>query len=386
MLNKKQQEAILNQDRFVFLYAGAGTGKTTVMIEKIKYLMQTGYQGSSILALTFTKEAAIQMRERLNIDEVTIETFHAWVFHQLKDVSLIPEDAPFSNTMLLKISQYKNQHQTSHLPIRFYKYSQYLKQYPCIDYDDLLIKGINEKGFGKSYSFILIDEFQDTNYLQLQLLLYLVKSETRVFAVGDPDQSIYKFRGAIPRIVEEFIHIFNAKTLYLSSNYRSYTYIIALANHLISYDRNRVKKKLIPSFDKKGVLQYKIFKDMDEEAHFLYEYIITLKNSIAILCRTHQRMFQIKNKLFDRCLFLETNNIQLLTMHQAKGLEFDHVIVVGLEQQTIPGRNTWDQESLNEERRLLFVAITRAKQSIIFTRVKSMGKPSQFLPELNLKP
>ena len=385
MLNEKQKEAVFNQDRFVFLYAGAGTGKTTVMIEKIKYLIQIGYDPSSILGLTFTKEAAAQMRSRLNIESVSIETFHAWTFKQVKEKQIIPEEAPFSSRYLLNVSQYKNKHHTSKLPFVFYKYTTYLRQHNYIDYDDLLIYAMKEKGFDKSYSFILIDEFQDTNYLQIKLLLTLIRKHTCVFAVGDPDQSIYRFRGAVPNVVDMFIQIFDAKTLFLTHNYRSNTYIIELANYLISHDKLRVNKTLTSTSHDKGSLQFKAFKSALDETAYLCDYIKTKKNNIAILCRAHRRLFEIKLMIHDEFMFYETRNIQFLTIHQSKGLEFDHVIIVGLEQETIPGRNIWNKEQLNEERRLLFVAVTRAKRTLLMTYVQAFGKPSQFLPELNLK-
>lgn len=384
MLNTKQKKAILNEDRFVFLYAGAGTGKTTVMIEKIRHLIHKGYQPESILALTFTKEAAAQMRSRLNIENVSLKTFHAWSYEHVSHLKLISEDTPFSSEYLKKVSLYKNKKMTSILPFKYMKYQTYLNVHQVIDYDDLLLIAIKEKAFNKTYSYILIDEFQDTNMLQLKLLDTLIKSETKVFAVGDPDQSIYGFRGAVPNVIQIFIRNYQAKTLLLSNNYRSYTYIIKLANHLMTHDRYRVKKHLEPSFDVSGKLMYKVFNNLNEEVKYIKYFIKTYKKDIAILCRTHQRMFDIKMMMFETFMFLESRDIQLLTIHQSKGLEFDHVFITGLEQNTIPGNHIMSKEQLREERRLLFVAITRARKTLCFSRVKNVGKPSQFLPELNL--
>jgi DNA helicase-2/ATP-dependent DNA helicase PcrA len=384
MLNTKQNKAILNEDRFVFLYAGAGTGKTTVMIEKIKHLINNGYAPESILALTFTKEAAAQMRRRLNIENVSLKTFHAWSFEHLKHLKLISEDVPFSSEYLKNVSVYKNNKMTSILPFKYKKYQAFLNLNKVVDYDDLLLLAIKEKAFNKTYSYILIDEFQDTNMLQLNLLDTLIKPETKVFAVGDPDQSIYGFRGAVPNVIQIFIKKYQAKTLVLSSNYRSYTYIIKLANHLMTHDKYRVKKHLEPSFEYSGKLIYKVFDTFKEEVNFIKQFIKTHRSDVAILCRTHQRMFDIKFMLFESFMFLESRGIQLLTIHQSKGLEFDHVLITGLEQNTIPGNHFISKEQLSEERRLLFVAITRARKTLCFSRVKIAGKPSQFLPELNV--
>lgn len=384
MLNAKQKRAILNEDRFVFLYAGAGTGKTTVMIEKIRHLIKQGNAPESILALTFTKEAAAQMRTRLKIEDVSLKTFHAWSFEHLYHLKLIAEEAPFSSEYLKKVSLYKNKKMTSILPFKFRKYQAYLNSLQIIDYDDLLLLAIKEKAFNKTYSYILIDEFQDTNLLQLKLLDTLIKSETKVFAVGDPDQSIYGFRGAVPNVIQIFIRKYEAKTLLLSNNYRSYTYIIKLANHLMTHDQYRVKKHLEPSFEFSGKLIYKVFDTFEKEVNFIKQFITRHQNDLAILCRTHQRMFDIKKMMFESFMFLESRSIYLLTIHQSKGLEFDHVLITGLEQNTIPGNHIISKEQLSEERRLLFVAITRARKTLCFSRVKIAGKPSQFLPELNL--
>lgn len=384
MLNQKQKEAVFNEDRFVFLYAGAGTGKTTVMIEKIKHLINSGYERSSILALTFTKEAAAQMRARLNIENVTLETFHAWSYNHSNHIHMISEDAPFSQSYKQKVSVYKNKHVTSKLTFQFRKYEHYLKKYKVIDYDDLLLQAIHENGFNKEYSYILIDEFQDTNLLQMRLLHTLIKKDTKVFAVGDPDQSIYGFRGAIPNVIEFFIQKYQAKTLFLSNNYRSRSYIIHLANHLMTHDKDRVKKVLLSSFEDTGTLIYKSFHHFKDEVDYVYTFIQNHKRDIAIICRTHQRMYELKQMMFESFMFLESRNVQLLTIHQSKGLEFDHVVIIGLEQNTIPGNKILSKEELQEERRLLFVAITRARKTLCITRVKIVGRPSQFLPELNL--
>lgn len=385
MLNKEQQHAVLCQDRVIFLYAGAGTGKTTVMIERIKDLIRNGVPETAILALTFTHKASIEMKHRLAVDNVVMKTFHGWCYEYGKKTELVPEYAPFSLREKQTISTYKNTHMTSSLPNRFKTYATYLKKNKLKDFDDLMIQAIHENGYGKKYAHILVDEFQDTNLLQLQLLKVLIRHDTHLFAVGDPDQSIYKFRGAIPNVVDVFIEMFQAKTLFLTHNYRSYKQILFLANHLLKYDKKRVKKALLPTYQKNGHLFYRKYRNKSIEAEDVLSYVSALKGTICILSRNNERLFHMKETIHQAPMFLEMK-VNILTMHQSKGLEFDHIIIIGMEQVEIPGQFFLSHATVQEERRLLFVAITRAKKSILFTRVTNHGTPTQFLRELRIKP
>lgn len=385
MLNEKQQRAVDCNDRFIFLYAGAGTGKTTVMISRIQRLLELGVSPSSILGLTFTNKSAKNMQEKLNTDDVTLKTFHAWAYAFVSK-TLIPNEVPFSKEYLKHISHYKNKHMTSLLPKKFKAYTDYLNAHQYIDYDDLLIEAIFNKGFNQRYDHILIDEFQDTNIIQLKLLETLIKPHTNVFAVGDPDQSIYKFRGAVPNIVDTFITTLKATTLTLDLNYRCDRFIIDHANHILTHNKNRFKKSLIAHAKHNGNVYVLNQLHVTEEATYILEFLTKFKHqTILITARTHARLFEMKHALFYEYHSYHKDDIHILTIHQAKGLEFDIVIVLGLERGILPFGKYLDKETLEEERRLFYVAITRARHTLILSFVKQDGfqklKPSHFLHE-----
>jgi DNA helicase-2/ATP-dependent DNA helicase PcrA len=385
MLNEKQQHAVDCNDRFIFLYAGAGTGKTTVMISRIQKLLETNVLPASILGLTFTNKAAKHMQEKLNRDDISLKTFHAWAY-MFVSKTLIPSDIPFSKDVIKRISDYKNKHMTSKLPKMFKAYIVYLKTHNYIDYDDLLIEAIKNHGFNQRYDHILIDEFQDTNMLQLKLLETLIKEKTHVFAVGDPDQSIYKFRGAVPNIVSRFIKSLNATTLTLDINYRCDYSIIDHANHILTFNSNRFKKSLIAHAKSKGELRLLKHLNVLDEAIFIISFIKSYRSqSILITARTHDRLYEIKHVLFYSYHHYHKERIEILTMHQAKGLEFDIVMILGLENGVLPYGKYLNKETIEEERRLFYVGVTRARHLLMLSYVENDGlkkcKPSHFLHE-----
>ena len=385
MLNEKQQHAVDCNDRFIFLYAGAGTGKTTVMISRIQRLLESGVLPSSILGLTFTNKSAKHMQEKLNRDDISLKTFHAWAY-MFVSKTLIPNDIPFSKDVIKRISDYKNKYMTSKLPKTFKPYIDYLKTHNYIDYDDLLIEAIKNHGFNQKYDHILIDEFQDTNRIQLRLLETLIKNHTHVFAVGDPDQSIYKFRGAVPNIVFTFVQSLNATTLTLDINYRCDFSIIDHANHILTFNSNRFKKSLIAHTKNKGELSIFKHHHILEEAAFILSLIQSNRNnSILITARTHDRLYEIKHTVFYSYHRYHKDLIHILTIHQAKGLEFDIVIILGLEKGLLPYGKYLNKETIEEERRLFYVAVTRARHRLMLSYVENNGikkcKPSHFLHE-----
>ena len=199
MYNHKQLKAITCNDRFIFVNAGAGSGKTTVMIERMKRLIHEGVSEEDILGLTFSKEAAMQMKERLNIENVFISTFHSFCYQHLEGFDVIPKSVPFSKEFLLKVSLYKNK--MGQKPFFYQRYISYLKKHKFIDYDDMLIRFISIKDV-YAYKHILIDEFQDTNFLQISVLLKLIHYDTFVFVV-DNHHIPYRFSRSMFSIEEE---------------------------------------------------------------------------------------------------------------------------------------------------------------------------------------
>ncbi len=401
-LNQEQKEAVNSDCPFLFLYAGAGTGKTRTIIEKINLLLKKPVNPAKILAITFTVKTAEELKIRLKNENVLVYTFHGLCYHELEKLGIKieieePEKLPFDKLELLKISNYKNSLKKKRPPIVYYEYQKYLSLNKQIDFDDLLLLFLNKTRndqFKNAFDFIFIDEFQDTNNLQYEVLKRLIGQKTKVFAVGDPDQSIYRFRGANPNIIDKYIKDFDAKIYKLSTNYRSSENIIRAANKLISYNLKRVDKKLIGiNIINENPRAY-IFENEEIEAKYIISLIkkqlrlLIPKKEIAVLYRNHERALYFKKEFKKTYLAISNpdNEITITTLHQAKGLEFKIVIILGLEMGLLPSNQENRIQELEEERRLFFVGMTRAKETLIMTCIKYNHnfvhyKPSKFIKE-----
>jgi len=403
-LNEEQKKAVYAKDRFLFLLAGAGSGKTRVLTMRIKSLIEKGVSPNLILAITFTKKAAHEMKERIDNHQVDVYTFHALCYQKLmeskKDFSLADETTlPFHKDDLLKITKYKNSLYRTTRPYIYDKYQKYLKENKLLDYDDLLsiiYEKLKRKTIHFSYRYIFVDEFQDTNPLQYECLKLMIQKDTEVFCVGDPDQSIYRFRGATKEIIDLYIKEFNASLYQLNLNYRSTPQIIFLSNRLIERNHRVFKKQLNPTKDSMGNAYSICYQNEIDESNQVIQLIkYTQKkenknHTIAVLYRHHHRIFDLELKLHETYIpyqiddsYIEKNpELYLLTVHQAKGLEFDTVIILGLENKTLPSYQISTSLELEEERRLMFVAMTRAKKNLYFTHVKCYNKTHSFTPSI----
>ena len=412
ILNDMQKEVVYSKERFLFLLAGAGSGKTRVIIERIKYLISTGVSPDQILGLTFTHKAAKEMQERIGNKDVRLQTFHQFAFQILRQNIHYPyhvfkeEESHFSKEQLLSITKHKNSYFRTHKPKIYDTYITYLKKYNLKDFDDLLIdfyELIKKQPLVCLYQYIFVDEFQDTNLLQYMILKKLIHKQTHVLCVGDPDQSIYQFRGAQAKIINEYIKDYNAKVMKLTINYRSNATIIEHANRLIKRNYRTLKKDLIPHHEATQNIRSFLFMQVGDEAQAIITWVKSfIKNGIkphdiAILFRQHHRCYELIRmfKIEDVSFYQQSDHhlndyIQLLTIHQAKGLEFEVVIILGLEAQQFPSAHTHQKELLDEERRLMFVAMTRAKKHLLFTHVRynsymQRQKPSLFIREAGVK-
>lgn len=398
-LNEKQKKVVYTHKHFLFLLAGAGSGKTRVIVERIKYLLNQEVCEDDILCLTFTRKAAHEMRTRLNQKIKNIYTFHSLALNQLKTIykeyQLINhETIGFDQRELLNISKYKNSLYHMRKPKIFDAYQMKLYQLGVKDFDDLLLDYLEylEK-YKKTYTYIFIDEFQDTNKLQYHILKKLIGKDSYVLAVGDPDQSIYQFRGADVFVIDRFIKEYQADVEILDLNYRSTPQILSLANGFIKRNHRSYKKVLKPYRNDQFEVKKYVFEDINEETTFiLKQYKNCIKegikpSEIAILYRNHLRVSHLKKAL--KKTFIDTKyGLQLLSMHQAKGLEFDCVFIIGLEDQEIPSAFTQTYMTLEEERRLMYVAMTRARKYLYMTYTKyadNYRKKSIFYKEIKIK-
>ncbi|NDD59064.1 MAG: ATP-dependent DNA helicase [Chlamydiae bacterium] len=292
LLNPQQQQAVEHVEGPMLVLAGAGSGKTRIVIHRILHLLDLGVPASEILAVTFTNKAAEEMKSRIvQLAQVQILTctFHSLAARILREsisqlgyapnfiivdeedsektlkdclISLgLKEDKSQIKNFRAQISHAKNQLLepeafSQENPSFFEIYSLYqnrLKEYGALDFDDLLFLTVKlfkqEKDiltmYQNRWNFILIDEYQDTNAAQYQVTKFLSGKHQNVFAVGDPDQSIYSWRGANVQNILHFEQDYpGAKVVTLEQNYRSSNNILKAANALIKKNSSRYEKSL----------------------------------------------------------------------------------------------------------------------------------------------
>lgn len=328
-LNDKQIEAVKIVSGPVMAVAGAGSGKTRVLTNRIAYLIEEiGIPSSQILAITFTNRAAEEMKSRVfklidvPIRGIWISTFHAMGakilrrdIHHLgyeKDFQIIDDDDSVIITKnILTDLNYDTKkfspkafysmitdakadpatlslHQEpvcSMLEQVFGRYQDYLYRNNLVDFQDLLVLVLKlfrqEKDVLKYYQnlfrYILVDEFQDTNDLQYEIVHLLALEHHNLFIVGDEDQSIYAFRGSNIQNIRKFIKDFpEYQTIVLNQNYRSKTNILDAANSVIKQNKNRIPKDLHSNLGAgEKVVHFKAETD-EEEAYFIYSKIKSL--------------------------------------------------------------------------------------------------------------
>ena len=317
-LNPEQRDAVLQTDGAVLILAGAGSGKTRVIAHRIAHIVSTDLAPvNGLLAVTFTNKAAEEMRSRVSsllgtdCSKMWISTFHAlcarllrreapaiglsrdFVIYDSSDQLAVIKQALKElriddglvqpRAALSRISHAKNTMQGPAMfeagwnPVnkqigRIYAYYlDALRESNALDFDDLLIKTLDlvEKAehvrerYARQFRYVMVDEYQDTNRPQYLLIRRLAEHHRNICVVGDPDQSIYKWRGADLRNILDFEHDFpETTTVRLERNYRSTQVILDAASSVIRQNRNRKEKRLWT--DKEGGAKVLYFRGQDE--------------------------------------------------------------------------------------------------------------------------
>jgi DNA helicase-2/ATP-dependent DNA helicase PcrA len=382
--NEQQKQIIYNNDKHVLVLAGAGCGKTSTIIARINYLVAyTQTQARDILCLTFSNKAAKEMKERLTNEHIYVGTFHKFSLDSLgMDSSHIAVNVlGYSAEELKSISLYKNK-ASKKKPLVYNTYQKELESLGLIDFDDMLInfyEYLLNSRLSFNYKYIFVDEFQDTNLLQYQIL-QLLAPKANIFAVGDPDQAIYAFRGANRFIINEFIKDFKPKQYFLLLNYRCCVNIINCANSLINQNIFRIKKELLPTKEALGLVFINSFNNELDKVEFIIHQLYTNINQyIGILYRLNKSSFLLRERLDG--LYTLTN-YRLLSIHQAKGLEFDIVFLIDCNDSCFPG-NVEHQFDIEEERRILFVGASRARYQLYFLYQKDKGRLSRLIRKIS---
>jgi len=356
-LNNNQLKAINTTQGPVLVIAGAGTGKTTVLTKRIAYLINDcGVDPNRILAFTFTNKAAEEMKVRINKlapgrNAWWIKTYHSTCLYILKedidklgwskDFSIIDEEDQVSlvktiikdlklptkvlakkfvkiigevklNDFIFSDHSIFEQRQIFELPddsdarfvkVIFDEYNKRLKISNQLDFSDLinfvhkLFKDHEETRlkWRDRFDYILIDEFQDTNLKQFEIIKFLVNPQHNVFAVGDPNQTIFTWRGAYPEIFDDYFSVFKGtQVIKLDQNYRSTENILKAANNLISNNPTNFANILIPMNPVESDVNVYIGSYRDDEAEFV--------------CQTIKDFVEKYNKKYSEILILYRAN------------------------------------------------------------------------------
>jgi DNA helicase-2/ATP-dependent DNA helicase PcrA len=366
-LNPQQREAVAHTEGPLLILAGAGSGKTRVITHRIAHIVSAKHvPPSAILAVTFTNKAAQEMRSRVNsllegyqLDtDPRVSTFHSFCVRALrrhgdplaairpgftrqftiyddsdqlaiikasyKRLGLEEKEFMQYRAALSRLSHAKNLKKTPQdlyneaadpitekLAVIFEEYEKELRKANALDFDDLLLETVRllyhdqatREGYNRHITYVMIDEYQDTNRSQYELMLLLSAQHRNVCVVGDEDQSIYSWRGADIRNILDFERDFpNAQTIRLEENYRSTKNILAAAGAVVANNKERKGKHLWTKAEAGQQIGHYAAFDAENEALFIADTIEKLlaadsKLRVAILYRTNFQSRQIEEAL-----------------------------------------------------------------------------------------
>ena len=476
LLDREQRKSIYDPARFNLVVAGAGSGKTTTILGKILYLLQSGFASPpEILVLSFTHDSATELRERFLREHyqafadqillgkspprnVTIETFHSLALKMLRklwpDFSVttnkvddeqsvleITDDLVSDSDELTMqtsiIREFLDLHElnSSTLSLIANKFSSpdYGKLFLTVSEKyqrelssllekhqttfsgliKLAIRYLRSGQIKTRYRYIIVDEYQDLSALRQEFLRLLIESsQASLFAVGDDWQAIYSFSGSRVDFTLNFRKFWGDFSLHrILKTYRFGPTLAGLSSSFIMQDHTQIRKQIRSQKEDSSEAIVEICGDserLDLEVLTHYFESLTRDSSILLLGR-----FQVDRFRLLHCTkFNLTSNgvefrprpdlkIRFLTVHQSKGLEADYIVLLNnreaklgfpahvkdpplkAELVKIAEELSLDQASVNEERRLFYVALTRAKKQVILLTVD--GKESSFIKELRRK-
>jgi DNA helicase II / ATP-dependent DNA helicase PcrA len=377
--------------------AGPGSGKTTVLIERIAYLLAGGAAPEDLLVCTFTRSAADELQSRLGPKLRTgrlpnCGTMHSLAYRMLggqqwlvkQGLSLISDDdqlallhsllldagldLEFSDKELLLMLQRAQEGASvpSEFKILAATWEEQLTSLGYVDFVMLLKRSL-ELPTRKRFRFALVDEAQDLTPLQLRWLRAHCAEAAHVYLVGDDDQAVYAFRGSAQAVLADELER-GATMFQLRDNWRCRRHIVSTAQALISHNSHRVALPQIP-VKPEGDITLARFADESEELRALRASV----DKPVVLCRTRQEVDTFRGAGFEA-----------YTMHEAKGREWPFVWISGVEQGVCPHAFG----DVEEERRLFYVALTRAKDRLVVANRAKVGdrgrQASQFLKEAGL--
>ena len=434
VLDKEQKESLFTEECNTLVLASAGSGKTLTICAKVKFLIDNGVKPEEILVLSFTNNSVNDLKNKINLD-INIYTFHKLAIEILSDYktyyslsgdyleyiikeiflsicnSISDEDLSYfvneissfiklfksynldrkylkkiSNTKLLKVIE------------KIYDiYDNELNSQGLYDFNDLISNACNiikTKGLKRYYKYIIIDEFQDISKERFNLVTEIRNScSSKVFAVGDDFQSIYKFSGSTIDMIINFKKFFGyTKVIKLTNTYRNSIELIKASTKFITKNHYQIKKKINSnkSIEKPIKIIYYV-KNMNIK---FKKALDLLEGEVLILSRNNKDINYVLDKditYLDGIIYYKNIFYEYKTVHKAKGLESNNVILLNLNNTPygFPNKieNNLQKKILpkskylyEEERRLFYVALTRTKNSIYLLVDKD--NPSIFVKEL----
>jgi len=382
-MNEKQLNAARDRSRYVAVAAPPGSGKSSTLIEAVHNEAQI-FDNRKIALITFTNTAADVMTSRLKKEVGYVGTLHGYMLSLIRKgrpgVEVI--DLPSADAILDSVAKdlrYKGSAAAliearqnfwtkpprlgSHSDAEriVLRYCSELIRMNKVEFDLILARGLRllkQQPDISDISAFFIDEFQDSS--GVDMAIYMTHRHDRVFVVGDPSQSIFQFRGANPKIFEDF---FNSKTTSrhtLETNYRSTQQICDSANMLASHSQTSIKIEM--KSDGKSGPKPGAFICKDVYAHdMMVEEIVrgselSSSNDMAILCRTNEQVQLMQSFLSNRGL--NSPHLHIGTMHWSKGQEFSDVVIAHCDCDQ-------NKQEDDEDRCLFYVAMTRAKSRIL---------------------
>lgn len=420
-LDTTQEKIVKSTANNIIVSAGAGSGKTRVLTERVKHLIESGVEPSSIVCITFTNKAANEMRERLSdvvgVSDAFIGTIHSFANHILKDsgkrYDILTAD---KETEIIRdlISKYA-QHTTVDDYANYIKWRNMQKLgyidgdvkrpsmqamyeidifYGKVDNDsysenlqtvcaknniitfDELIKECTEyfKKTGGSIEYLLVDEFQDIGMNEYEFIMALNAEHN--FMVGDDWQSIYGFKGGDVQIFLSLMRDENWKSFHMATNYRNSQNILEIAKKVIKQSKDIINKKVTSARDESGNVILDSKYNLDKYLNNMNKY--KDYKDWFILARTNKEIYELSQKLTKARIPFQTfkqgnvsaeeltkimnsNTVKLLTVHASKGLESKKVLIYGNFQVQPPKYKKVN----SEERKVFYVAITRAMDELI---------------------
>ena len=335
ILDEIQQKIVIAKEPEILVLSGAGSGKTRVLTERIRYLIETGKNPNKMVAITFTNNAAEEMKQRLGdiVKDMFIGTIHSYANKILLNSGINTSEVIASENFDELFNLIQDNYSFLNLP---------------------------------EVDYLLVDEFQDTDENQMTFFFAFLRPK-KFFFVGDDAQSIYSFRGANPQLFLNLIEDPGVTTYIMENNYRSGYEILTFANGFLSPKNG--KKKIIPKANYSG----KVIQLKTPDLLYISNKILEDKNfkEWMILARSNGQVEEVQNFLKKKKIpfasfkqgdlslneikkIMEDDVVKVLTIHSAKGLESDNVAVIG-------ARPTND-----EERRVCYVAATRARKLLIW--------------------